>query len=48
MEGIGTIVAVGEGVELSLGQAVVYIKLGAFAEYVAVRAEAAFPVDDTG
>jgi len=47
LEGIGEVVAVGEGVSLKVGQAVVCLKFGSFAEYVTVPAETAVPVDST-
>jgi len=48
LEGIGPIVAVGEGVtNLKVGQAVAFIQFGSFAEYVIVPAEQAVPVPST-
>ncbi|XP_005100048.1 prostaglandin reductase-3-like [Aplysia californica] len=45
LEGIGPIVAVGEGVtNLKIGQAVAFLQNGSFAEYVIVPADKAVPV----
>ncbi|XP_005100067.1 prostaglandin reductase-3-like [Aplysia californica] len=48
LEGIGPIVAVGEGVtNLKIGQAVAFLQYGTFAEYVIVPADIAVPVPST-
>lgn len=48
LEGIGEIVAVGADVaSLKVGQAVVYLQFGSFAEYVTLPAEQAIPVPST-
>ncbi|XP_005100049.1 prostaglandin reductase-3 [Aplysia californica] len=48
LEGIGPIVAVGEGVtNLKIGQAVAFLQFGTFAEYVIVPADKAVPVPST-
>jgi len=47
LEGIGEVAAVGDDVTLKVGQAVVCLKLGSFAEYVCVSAQEAIPVPST-
>ena len=47
LEGIGEVIAVGSGVSLKVGQAVVFLHMGSFSECVVIKAESAIPVEST-